>query len=144
MAGLTTIAARLVRSNIRPLLLPSACNPSVSPSLPKRIYDLSGVLLSIFVLNYVASPFMLLSTRESLLTWSRLGWYGHIVVMGGLVFFYPSGGGTKSFMSLRGAKGILPSSNKVASATSVTVQNGFSKHCTWLIFFWLVVFTAEL
>ena len=128
MGGLTTIAARLARSNIRPLLLPPACNPSASPSLLKRIYDLFGVLLSIFILNYVASPFMLLATRESLLTWSRLGWYGHIVVMGGLVFFY--GGGAKFFMSLRGGKGILPSSNKVASAAPVTVQNGVSTHCT--------------
>jgi len=125
MGGFTTIAARLARSNIRPLLLPPASNPSASPSLLKRIYDLVGVLLSIFILNYAASPFILLSTRESLLTWSRLGWYGHIVVMGGLVFFY--GGGTKFFMSLQRAKGILPPSSKVGAAAAVN-SNGFSTH----------------
>ena len=127
MGGFTTLAARLARSNIRPLLLPPASNPSASPSLLKKIYDLLGVVLSIFILNYAASPFILLSTRESLLTWSRLGWYGHIVVMGSLVFFY--GGGTKFFMSLQKAKGILPPSTKVAAA-AVTGQNGFSKHST--------------
>ena len=89
----TTIAVRLARSNIGPLLLPPpTSNPSASPSslqvLCKRICDLLGILLSISVLNYSASLFILLSTRESLLTWSRLGWYGHVVVMGGLVFFY--------------------------------------------------------
>ena len=71
---------------------------------------------------------ILLSTRDALLTWSRLGWYGHVVVMGGLVFFY--GGGTKFFMSLQKARGILPSSAKVAGAgaRAGSVQNGFSKH----------------
>ena len=127
MGCFTTIVARLARSNIRPLLLPPASNPSASPSLLKRIYDLFGVLLSIFILNYAAAPFILLSTNESLLTWSRLGWYGHIVVVGGLVFFY--GGGSKFFMSLQKAKGILPPNTKVAAA-AVTVQNGFSKHST--------------
>ena len=128
MGGFTTIVSRLARSNIRPLLLPPASKSSASPSPLKRIYDLFGVLLSIFILNYVASPFILLSTRESLLTWSRLGWYGHIVVMGSLVFFY--GGGTKFFMSLQKAKGILPPGAKVAGAgaRAASVQNGFSKH----------------
>jgi len=128
MGGFTTTAARLARSNIRPLLLPPASNPSASPSL-KRIYDLFGFILSIFILNYAAAPFILLSTRESLLTWSRLGWYGHVVVMGGLLFFY--GGGTKFFMSLQRAKGILPASTKVAAAAAAaTVQNGFATHGT--------------
>ena len=97
-----------------------------------------GVLLSVFILNYAASPFILLSTRESLLTWSRLGWYGHIVVMGALVFFY--GGGTKFCMNLQKAKGILPPRTKVAATAAVqngvsarngvSVQNGISTHST--------------
>ena len=130
MGGFTTTAARLARSNIRPLLLPPAStgNPSAYPSLSKRIYDLFGFILSIFILNYAAAPFILLSTHESLLTWSRLGWYGHVIVIGGLVFFY--GGGTKFFMTLQKAKGILPPSTKVAAATAVTVQNGFATHGT--------------
>ena len=121
--GFITTAARLARSNIRPLLLPPASNPSASPSLLKRIYDLSGIILSILILNYAASPFILLTAHDSFLTWSRLGWYGHIVVMGGLLFFY--GGGTKFFMSLQKAKGILPP-GKVAAAAAVSVQNGVS------------------
>ena len=129
MGGFTTIAARLARSYIRPLLIPPTSNPSASPFILKRIYDLFGVLLSISILNYAASPIVLLSARESLLTWSRLGWYGHIVVMGGLVFFY--GGGTSFFMKVRkGRRIILRPSNKVsAAAAAVTVRNGFSKHC---------------
>ena len=105
MGGFTTLAAKLARSNIRPLLLPPASKASAALSLLKRIYDLLGVLLSVSILNYAASPFILLSARESLLTWSRLGWYGHIIVIGGLVFFY--GGGTKFLRSLQKAKGIL-------------------------------------
>ena len=118
MGGFITTAARLARSGIRPLLLPPASNPSASPSLLKRIYDLFGILLSIFILNYTASPFVLLSARDSLLTWSRLGWYGHVVVLGGLVFFYA--GGTKFLSGLQKAKGISVPSSKVP----VSVQNG--------------------
>ena len=125
MGGFITTAARLARSNIRPLLLPPPSNPSASPSLLKRIYDLFGIILSILILNYAASPFILLSASDSLLTWSRLGWYGHIIVMGGLVFFY--GGGTKFFMSLQKMKGVSPPSTKVAAAAAaVSVQNGIS------------------
>ena len=120
MGGFITTAARLARSNIRPLLLPPASNPTASPSLLKRLYDLSGIILSILILNYAASPFILLTSSDSLLTWSRLGWYGHIVVMGSLVFFYM--GGTKFFLGLQKAKGILPP-GKVAA---VSVQNGVS------------------
>ena len=123
MGGFITTAARLARSNIRPLFLPPVSNPSASPSLLKRVYDLFGVFLSILILNYTASPFILLSARDSLLTWSRLGWYGHIVVMGSLVFFY--GGGTKFFMGLQKAKGISPpSSVKVATAAAAVRQQG--------------------
>ena len=120
MGGFITTAARLARANIRPLLLPPASNPSASPSLLKRIYDLFGILLSILILNYAASPFILLSARDSLLTWSNLGWYGHVIVMGGLVFFYA--GGTKFFRRLQKAKGILPPDAKAAGS----MQNGIS------------------
>ena len=121
MGGFITTVARLARSNIRPLLLPPASNPSASPSLLKRIYDIFGILLSILILNYTASPFILLSARDSLLTWSRLGWYGHIIIMGGLVFFYA--GGTKFLRDLQKAKGILPAGGAKAA---VSMQNGSS------------------
>jgi len=117
MGGFITTAARLVRANIRPLLLPPASNPSAPPSILKRIYDLLGTFVSILILNYAASPFILLTARDSVLTWSQLGWYGHIIVMGGLAFFYA--GGTKFFRSLQKAKGILP-----PPKPSATEQNG--------------------
>ena len=119
MGGFITAAARLARSNIRPLLLPPASNPSASPSLLKRIYDLLGIVLTSAILNYTACPFILLTVRDSFLTWGQLGWYGHVIVMGSLVFFYA--GGTKFFMDLQKAKGILPPSKGPAS-----VQNGTS------------------
>lgn len=41
----------------------------------------------------MAAPFMLLTWQDSIMGWSRLGWYGHIAVGGTLAFFYL--GGTK-------------------------------------------------
>lgn len=105
MGGFITAAARQARSNIRPLLLPPASNPNASPTLLKRLYDLGGTILSIMILNYAASPFILLSAKDSILTWQRLGWYGHIVIIGSLVFFYA--GGAKFFKGLQKAKGIV-------------------------------------
>ena len=105
--GFTTIAVRLARSNIRPLFLPPTCNPSAS-LLKGFMNSLASYVQSLSL----ATP----STRESLLTWSRLGRYGHIVVMGGLVFFY--GGGTKFFRSLQKAKGFSLPSIKVTAAVS--------------------------
>jgi lysophospholipid acyltransferase len=97
MGGFITAAARQARSNIRPLLLPPASNPKASPSLLKRLYDLAGIILSAMVLNHTASLFILLSVKDSILTWQRLGWYGHIAIMGSLV--------AKFFKGLQKAKG---------------------------------------
>ncbi|KAJ3495292.1 hypothetical protein NLJ89_g10651 [Agrocybe chaxingu] len=104
MGGFITASARLARQNIRPLLLPTY--PHDPPSLVKRLYDLGGVILSAMILNYAASPFIILSAKDSIATWKALGWYGHIVIMGSLLFFYA--GGTKFFRGLQKAKGIAP------------------------------------
>ena len=101
MGGFITTAARLARSNIRPLLLPA---PGERPSAAKEVYDITGTLLSTAILNYAASPFMLLTARDSFLAWSRLGYYGHIIIGGGLVFFYA--GGTKYFRRLQKERSI--------------------------------------
>ena len=61
MGGFITPAARQARSNILPLL-PPASNPNVSPSLLKFLSDLARIILSI--LNYAASPFILLSAED--------------------------------------------------------------------------------
>ena len=103
MGGFITTAARLVRSNIRPLLLPA---PGQKPSTTKVFYDIVGTLVSTTILNYAAAPFMLLSARNSLTVWSRLGYYGHIIIGGGLVFFYA--GGTRHFRHLQKEWGIVP------------------------------------
>ena len=42
-------------------------------------------------MNYLVLPFMLLTWRESLLGWSRLGWYGHYMIFGSMAFFYLGG-----------------------------------------------------
>lgn len=45
---------------------------------------------------------MLLTWRDSLLGWSRLGWYGHWMVLAALVFFY--GGGMRWLKRLQAAR----------------------------------------
>jgi lysophospholipid acyltransferase len=104
MGGFITTAARLARSNIRPLLLPA---PGEKLSAAKQLYDVVGTILSTAILNYAASPFMLLSAADSFTTWSRLGYYGHIIVGGGLVFFYT--GGSKYLKRLQKKRGVIPS-----------------------------------
>jgi lysophospholipid acyltransferase len=49
---------------------------------------------------------MLLTIKDSLVAWSRLGWYGNIIIFGALALFY--GGGTKYFKRLQKEKGIVP------------------------------------
>lgn len=68
--------------------------PNGQPSsILKRVYDLITILVSVCVLNYAAAPFMLLSLPRSLVAWRLLGWYGHYVICGGLLFFYIGGAG---------------------------------------------------
>lgn len=83
------------------------------------MYDLAGTLCSILLLNYLASPFMLLTVHDSLLGWSRLGWYGHIMVGGAMLFFY--GGGTKILKGVQKARlrqaGVKMPEARVAAST---------------------------
>lgn len=102
MGGFITTLARLARNNIRPLLLPA---PGQAESEFKELYDIAGTTLSTVILNYAASPFMILTATDSLTVWSRLGWYGHIIVFGGLAFFYA--GGTSYFKKLQVQAGIV-------------------------------------
>lgn len=102
MGGFITSAARLVRNNVRPLVLPAADQP---PSTLKTLYDIAGTIASILILNYAASPFMLLTLKDSFRAWACLGYYGHVIIFGGLLFFYA--GGTKYFKSLQVKRGIV-------------------------------------
>ena len=118
MGGFITSAARLARSNIRPLLLPA---PNRPPSIIKRIYDLAGIVLSILVLNYAAAPFMILTVADSLTVWKRLGFYGHIIVFGGLLFFRAGGSGYfKRLQVKHGIVGRVKKSNGIADGTSIS------------------------
>jgi lysophospholipid acyltransferase len=86
--GFVTSAGRLVRANVRPLVLPA---PGAPPTLAKRVYDIVGTVVCILLLNYTAAPFMLLGIKESLLAWQRLGWHGTWMIGGTFVFFYAGG-----------------------------------------------------
>ncbi|KZT12889.1 MBOAT-domain-containing protein [Laetiporus sulphureus 93-53] len=105
--GFIQTAQRLSRRLLRPLFLPatyiSAKNAPPPPkTLIKRAYDVAGVIASFMILNYAVTPFMLLTVRDSLLAWSRLAWYGHIMVFGALAFFY--GGGGKLLKKLQASR----------------------------------------
>lgn len=98
---------RLCRSHIRPLFLPATYvevrgGPPPPHTPLKRAYDLVGTLFCILILNYIASPFMLLTWHDSILGWSRLSWYGHWIIFGALAFFY--GGGIKTLKGIQAGR----------------------------------------
>ncbi|KAJ7762829.1 endoplasmic reticulum protein [Mycena maculata] len=86
--GFITTIGRLARANIRPLVLEA---PGTQPSLAKRAYDVVGTIITTLLLNYAASPFMLLSFTDSFTTWARLGFYGHVIIGAAMAFFYAGG-----------------------------------------------------
>jgi lysophospholipid acyltransferase len=85
-----TKAARLCRAGFRPLVLPP---PGAPITVTKRVYDFLGTFLSILLVNYAAAPFMLLTYKDSIEAWSRLGWYGFWIVGTTIALF--KAGGTK-------------------------------------------------
>ncbi|KZT20666.1 MBOAT-domain-containing protein [Neolentinus lepideus HHB14362 ss-1] len=108
LGGFIQTAGRLCRTNIRPLLLPAPLPPSqnapvrakeklsLEPPKPPRptakfIYDILGTVSSVLLVNYTTGPFILLTADKSFYTWRLLGWYGHVMVGGTLVFFYAGG-----------------------------------------------------
>jgi len=48
--------------------------------------------MSLFVLNYTAGPFMVSTWDKSLELCRILNWYGHVIVLLSLVFFWSGGG----------------------------------------------------
>ncbi|GJE84957.1 MBOAT-domain-containing protein [Phanerochaete sordida] len=94
--GFVQTVGRLCRSHVRPLFLPATWvevrGGPPPPATPlKRAYDAVGTVACILTLNFLAAPFMLLTWRDSLLGWSRLGWYGLWMVFGAMAFFYAGG-----------------------------------------------------
>ncbi|KAG8691577.1 lysophospholipid acyltransferase [Ceratobasidium sp. 423] len=101
LGGFIQTVARQCRSFLRPLFTPPLLPPPPKgqkqqtikslppppPTLPKRAYDLLGVICTQLVLNYVAGPFCLLIISDSIRSWGNMAWYGHIMVFVPLLFF---------------------------------------------------------
>ena len=97
--------ARLARSTIRPLVLPvepgltghkpasghDANSSQSRASLLKSAYDVAGTVCAIVVLNFAATPFIILHLPDSIEAWRRLHWYGLWMIFGGMAFFYTGG-----------------------------------------------------
>ncbi|KAK7471090.1 Lysophospholipid acyltransferase [Stygiomarasmius scandens] len=124
MGGFITTVARLARANIRPIFLNA---PDQPPSFAKRLYDITGTIVSLLILNYVAAPFMLLTWKDSIQGWANLAWYGHAAVFGGLVFFYAGGAKIlRQFHPQVSKTAALKANGGVSGATTPAVEkSGF-------------------
>ncbi|CDO74287.1 hypothetical protein BN946_scf184663.g8 [Trametes cinnabarina] len=90
------VVARQARTYLRPLVLPATYVPSRDAPPPpqttcKQIYDYLGIIVTVSLTNYGTLPFMLLTIDDSFVAWNNVAWYGHFIVVGGLVFFYCGG-----------------------------------------------------
>ena len=97
-AGLLTSLGRQFRHFVRPYFL------STSPgqtTLAKTAYDLIGWFMVQTNLNYVAASFMLLSFKDCMRAWSRMGWYSHIIITI-CVTFFQFGGRSRLRRGLKG------------------------------------------
>lgn len=129
--GFVQTIGRLCRSNLRPLFLSATFvevrgGPAPPQTPLKRAYDAAGTVACIFILNYLAAPFMLLTVHNSLLAWGRLAWYGHWMVIGAMAFFY--GGGTKWLRHRQAARvkkaGVKQAGTEDKTDGTVTPGNG--------------------
>ncbi|THV01485.1 hypothetical protein K435DRAFT_853744 [Dendrothele bispora CBS 962.96] len=88
IGGFITTLTHLICTNVRPIFLN---DPSQPPSTLKHLYDVTGTIVSLSILNCVAAPFMLLTWKDSIQGWANLGWYGPIAIFYRLVFLYAGG-----------------------------------------------------
>ena len=98
--------ARLTRSTLRPLVLPTVSGPTGSkagnghdakpPTPPRTLiktaYDVAGTAVTVMAVNFATIPHILLHLSDSAEAWRRLQWYGLWMVFGSMALFY--GGGT--------------------------------------------------
>jgi len=100
MAGVLTSLGRQMRHSVRPYFLPPSTSPPSAPnSLPKwpypntakRAYDVAGWIMVQTNLNYIASAFVLLSLKDCVRAWHRMGWYTPVLVTIAMVFFQSGG-----------------------------------------------------
>ncbi|KAH0839574.1 MBOAT, membrane-bound O-acyltransferase family-domain-containing protein [Lanmaoa asiatica] len=110
LGGFITYVGRKCRAGFRPLVMPL---PGAQFTWTKGSYDFLGTLISIFLLNFVAAPFMVLTYADSMKVWSRLGWYGCWIVGSGVVFF--NAGGSKYLQSLQKKRARIVDVNKPQS-----------------------------
>lgn len=111
LGGFLQTAARLARSNLRPLFLspieilppklPDALAdvlkkynltiPTPPRTILKQAYDAAGTVVTLMLINFAAAPFILWYWNTSLEAWRRMNWYGLWIV--GLTFAFFYGGG---------------------------------------------------
>ncbi|KAF8607705.1 MBOAT-domain-containing protein, partial [Ceratobasidium sp. AG-I] len=115
LGGFISAVARQCRTYLRPLFTPPLLSPPPAkgqkavkvalppppPTLPKRIYDLLGVICTQLLLNYATAPFCLLTVSASITAWKNMGWYGHVMVLVPLVFFKTPGTAVLERMATR-------------------------------------------
>lgn len=86
-AALVTEASRKARRVIRPLF-------QTSPALSK-LYDACTWALSIFLLDYMVGPFVMLDIPRSLKVWSQFYYAGHIIMIAAILLLPAKGGDEK-------------------------------------------------
>ena len=65
---------------------------------------------------------MLLTWKDSIRGWANLGWYGHIIVFGGMAFFYVGGAKILRGFHPKGVKLGKGSNGTASGATTPTVE----------------------
>jgi lysophospholipid acyltransferase len=96
-AGFLVPLGRQIRKHIRPFFLHKS-------GATKTAYDISGIVATQLVINYMVIPFMLLEVEPSLTSWRKLRWYGHFMVFVPLAFFWSKGGDYLDRLSGESAK----------------------------------------
>ncbi|CAE7187411.1 unnamed protein product [Rhizoctonia solani] len=115
LGGFIQTVARQCRSFLRPLFTPPLLSPPPKgqkqqttkslppppPTLPKRAYDLLGLVCTQLILNYAVVPFCLLTISTSIRAWGNMAWYGHIMIFVPLLFFKSPATATLKKMATR-------------------------------------------
>lgn len=74
--GLWNEVARLLRRHIRPLIIPTK---EAEKSVTAYVYHACSLSLTVTSLNYLATPFLLLSAEKSIQYWMYWGFVPHII-----------------------------------------------------------------
>ncbi|KAG8856794.1 lysophospholipid acyltransferase [Tulasnella sp. 330] len=119
LGSLLSSAAKGARRYFRPFFLPALANSSAAskfapPSTLKRVYDVLGTATTIVILNYIVAPFMILGFWDSLHAWWSLYAYGHVIVIGFLIWGNALGG--FGYLAAMAKKRALKASTKEAWA----------------------------